>query len=304
MIKNGKWVQSFRRKDSVRKVAAATIETRLAAVHYFFPLAVEQSGEDMEYVHQLRVATRRTSAALDLYAEFLPRKPLRLLRRQLKRIRRAAGNARDYDVLIDRHAHCEGDLPAEHFVAMVRCKRRDAQTPIAEVFRTTQCKGKLSRLAARLLRDLESDDSDACRPRFGRWAQKQLGMAANEFFRAQPRDLNDLESLHEFRIAGKRLRYTMELLVSAFPESFRTDLYPVVEQIQEPLGEINDHAVALHRFREWRKASKSRLDRRHLDSLMMQEKRDLKRAAKQFAKWWTPKRARRLRKLFRRITTF
>ena len=93
----------------------------------------------------------------------------------------------------------------------------------------------------------------------------------------------------------------MELLASAFPESFRTDLYPVVEKIQEPLGKINDHAVALQRFRAWRKASRSRQERRYLEYLMVREKRDLKRAAKQFAKWWTPKRARRLRKLFRRI---
>ncbi len=43
----------------------------------------------------------------------------------------------------------------------------------------------------------------------------------------------------------------MELLVTAFPASFHTRLYPLIERLQDRLGAINDHAVALKRFRSW-----------------------------------------------------
>jgi CHAD domain-containing protein len=302
MIKNGKWVGTCRRKDPVWVVAAATIELRLAAVRHFLPLAAEQSKEDLEYVHQLRVSTRRMVAALDLYADFLPKKPTRRLRRRLKQIRRAAGNARDCDVLLMRNEDCEGDPRAQRFVESVRRKRRDAQAPITVVFQAVQGKGGLDRLATKLFVALRSAHAGETKPRFGPWSRKQLQIVVNDFFASQPRDLCDLHGLHEFRIAGKRLRYTMELLASAFPDALREDLYPTIEIIQESLGGINDHAVALQRFRAWRKETNNRLERTHLKKLIRLEEKALQQAVNQFAKWWTPKRTRKLRKRFRRLT--
>lgn len=302
MIKNGKWVGTCRRKDPVWEVAAATIEMRLAAVRHFFPLAAEQPKEDLEYVHQLRVSTRRMVAALDLYADFLPKKPTRRLRRRLKQIRRAAGNARDCDVLLMRHEACQSDPPAQRFIESVRRKRRDAQAPIAGVFQSVQGRGGLDRLATKLFVAVRTAHAGEIKPRFGPWARKQLRIVVDEFFESQPHDLCDLEGLHEFRIAGKRLRYTMELLASAFPEALREELYPAIELIQESLGDINDHAVALQRFRAWRKETSNRLESSHLKKLIGREQKALKKAVNQFAEWWTPKRTRKLRKRFRRLT--
>jgi hypothetical protein len=72
--------------------------------------------------------------------------------------------------------------------------------------------------------------------------------------------------------------------------------------IQESLGDINDHAVALQRFRAWRKETDNRLERAHLKKLIRREGKALKQAVNQFAEWWTPKRTRKLRKRFRRLT--
>ena len=64
------------------------------------------------------------------------------------------------------------------------------------------------------------------------------------FFAAVPRDATDLAALHMFRIRGKELRYAMEVLAGAFSDEFRTRLYPIVESIQERLGEVNDLVTA------------------------------------------------------------
>ena len=78
-----------------------------------------------------------------------------------------------------------------------------------------------------------------------------MAPAATAFFAAADGDLSDVKALHSFRIAGKRLRYAMELFAAAFPPAFREELYPLVEELQEKLGEINDHAAAAARLEEW-----------------------------------------------------
>ena len=302
MTKNGNCVNGFRHKDPVWQVAAETIVMRLASVTHYLPLAAHQASDDLEYVHQLRVSTRRTVAALDLYDAFLPKKQARRLRRKLKQIRRAAGNARDCDVLLIRHEQSCDEPSAKRFVDSVRRKRSRAQIPITGVFQSLQGQGNLDCLANKLITALEAEHAEQTRPRFGPWARKNLRTVVDDFFAAQPDDLRDLEGLHEFRIAGKRLRYTIELLESAFPKVLGEELYPTIESIQESLGDINDHAVALKRFRKWRRKSDNRLEKEHLKTLIKREKKRLKRAVDDFAEWWTPKRQKNLRKRFHRLT--
>jgi CHAD domain-containing protein len=302
MVDNGKWAGSFRRKDPVWHVASQTVERRLAAVTHYLPLAAQLADEDLEYVHQLRVSTRRMVAALDLYGDFLPKKPTKRLRRKLKEIRRAAGNARDCDVLLIRHESCCGDPRAELFIQSVRRKRSEAQAPISAVFQSLRGKESLENLLNTVATTLEREHEGERRPRFGPWSREQLQEMVDEFFAAQPGDLHDLEGLHEFRIAGKRLRYTIELLASPFPDQLRAKLYPKIELIQESLGDINDHAVALNRFRQWRQETDHRLEKDHLKTLIKREKRSLKQAVAQFADWWTPQRRRKLLKRFRQLT--
>src|SRR5262249_46028634 len=66
----------------------------------FLPLAIEQPYKDPEHVHQLRVGTRRAGAALRAFKGCLPRKHRLATRDSLRTIRRAAGDARDWDVFL------------------------------------------------------------------------------------------------------------------------------------------------------------------------------------------------------------
>ena len=93
MTRMDKWIPGVSPDDRTSDVARRTLRSRLAAVHHYLPLAAEKSDEDNEYVHELRVATRRTTAALRLYADMLPRRRTARMERHLKQIRRAAGDA-------------------------------------------------------------------------------------------------------------------------------------------------------------------------------------------------------------------
>ena len=58
------------------------------------------------------------------------------------------------------------------------------------------------------------------------------------------RDPENMEELHNMRIAAKRLRYTMELFAPCFDEEFQQAL-KTVEAIQERIGTIHDCDVLL-----------------------------------------------------------
>lgn len=78
-----------------------------------------------------------------------------------------------------------------------------------------------------------------------------LAPLVDTFLETAKADLSDVESLHRMRLAGKRVRYAMELLAGAFDDSFRGELFVAFEEIQERLGTINDHVTAIKIFRGW-----------------------------------------------------
>src|SRR5262245_14351894 len=95
---DGKWIPGLSPAMPVAEAARRVLAVRLAAVRDGLPGALHEADRDVEHVHQLRVATRRAGAALTIFADCLPEKAYRTARKQLRRLRRAAGEARDWDV--------------------------------------------------------------------------------------------------------------------------------------------------------------------------------------------------------------
>ena len=87
MARMDKWIPGVSPDDRTSDVAGRTLRFRLVAVQHYLPLADEKADEDIEYVHELRVATRRTTAALRLYADMLPRRRTARMEMRLKRTR-------------------------------------------------------------------------------------------------------------------------------------------------------------------------------------------------------------------------
>ena len=130
---------------------------------------------------------------------------------------------------------------------------------------------------------------------FHNWAETQLGQAAENFFAALPNQNSDLSALHQFRIRGKQLRYTLELLASAFGPELREEHYPVVQELQEQLGRINDCVAADARLRRWRRKIDAPADQEILDKLIDRQRGQLDEAIAEYRAWWTPERAEALR---------
>ena len=102
-------------------------------------------------------------------------------------------------------------------------------------------------------------------------------------------------ALHKLRIRSKELRYAMELLAGAFPLDFRGKLYPIIETLQDKLGEINDRATAQVRLRQRIKSADDKAEVDYLRKLRAEERLKLKQARREFLDWCTQQLRKDLR---------
>lgn len=299
MSRKSKWIEAKSANEIAPAVARRAIRARLQTLWSWLPLAAEDAAEDVEFVHQLRVASRRAMAVLEIFDGMLPRKRSKWFTRQLKRIRKAAGEARDLDVLAPRLAEACNDNRSAAGIALLErlaLERRAAQPPIREIYDKLMQRGFRQR-AKKMLAKLRwrHDESP---PTFRSVAQTQLRAAAAPFFFAAEADFASALALHEFRIATKQLRYAMEVFADAFAPTFRKELYPLVEDLQEKLGPINDHADARDRYLAWLDDTQNESQRSLLGTFIAQETAALQQAIQSFREWWTPARAGDLKARF------
>jgi CHAD domain-containing protein len=230
-----------------------------------------------------------------LYREWLPRKPARWLKKRLKKIRRAAGDARDLDVLGARLIQEYGERAAA-VAEVVASRRANVQTAIVEVAESCRHGDRLVRKVSKLLAGIESQSGDEpTKQRFAEWAELQLAESSRSFFDALPGESSDTTALHEFRIRGKELRYTIELVVAAFGPDLRDEQYPVVEKLQERLGDVQDHVTAIAKLCEWANDGGSSELQAALRDLAEDERESLIDAVSDFQNWWNQERVEALR---------
>lgn len=289
-----RWVRGVCSDDAVSGVARRTLKQRLAAVRHVLPLAAKKADEDVEYVHELRVATRRATAALNLYAELLPRRKAAHLARQLKRIRRAAGDARDCDVLALQLAE-EDTAEFRRYLAEVCKRRRAAQRSFRKAYRRAKKGGHFDRRVKVLLRAIRRRRDDTL---FRDWAGLRLRPVAQKLFAAAPAGDARARELHRFRIRVKKMRYALELLAAAFPRSAAENLDAAVKAAQQTLGEVTDAAAADRRIQDWLRRVDDPAEANGLRKLLARERDRLERTRRDFLRWWTPQRLAELQARF------
>jgi CHAD domain-containing protein len=302
MIRKSKWIEIHSPDQSAAKVAARTLDGRLRLVAHYLPLAASAADDDDEHVHQTRVATRRAMTTLAIFQQYLPRKELNWFRKQLRRARKAANDARDFDVLADRLSERQettGDDPTcGELIEWIHDRRRDAQKPIRAIARRFD-KKHFKRRAKRLVKRLSKRRGKKnVADTFGHLALARMQELTDEFFAAEPRSLQNLDRLHRFRVCGKHLRYAMEVFAGAFRRTFRDDLYPQIEALQEQLGKINDHFVARGHYDRWLSEARDGARKALLRELIGEEETQLRHLHEQFLRDWTPERAVELHRRF------
>jgi CHAD domain-containing protein len=295
----GKWIRDLPPELPLSEAARRVLLPRLAVVAEYLPLAKQECGRDPEDVHQLRVATRRADAALRIFRTCLRGKEYRSARQRLRVIRRAAGAARDQDVFLDGLRQRMGDTAAseraglDFLIGYGLGQRHAAQKELAA----------LEENKARSFAEFVSDTLAGIdwphhrpEPRLAGLAGTLIPVLLGRLDATAAADLDDYDRLHQVRIAGKRLRYAMEVLVGCFGPSFREVVYPEVETMQEVLGLANDSHVASQCLRRLREELRDHPDTwgrvgKGIEGLLRSHDFRLAEQRRQFLDWWQRWRA-------------
>ncbi len=135
MVSTNKWIDG-RPDEAAHKVARRTLKRHFARMSHYLEQAVCGLPVDLEDVHQLRVFSRRAAAVIEIFADWLPRKRREWIEKQVRKIRKAAGAARDCDVLLERWTEHMRHAPSSHaalLMEQIKLRRRLAQEPIEEI---------------------------------------------------------------------------------------------------------------------------------------------------------------------------
>lgn len=204
-------------------------------------------AKDIEYVHRMRVASRRLRTALNLFHLYLPDDTAQIWHREFKGITKALGQARDLDVQIQLvKGLLMGDVAREYkygyrrLLLRLKQNRKKAQENVKSAIEILQAKGTLNRIHTVL--EMPGEGQGLIYP-------IALYQAASESIKKRLEDFHSYqefihtpsngEPLHAMRIAGKHLRYTLEIFAPLYQQS----LLPIIEimkEIQDQLGEIHD----------------------------------------------------------------
>ena len=293
------WSVTDSGRTRVTRVAGRNLRTRLDIVWSELKAACGPR-HDPEHVHRLRVASRRTLAAFKAFGDFVPSKQGGWFEKWLRRIRRAAGETRDLDVLISRvdgEALTAGAGRAkERLLAMLRKRRDVSRQPLRDVREKLQAadwQGRVERIVTSVAA-VESEET------FAAFARHAIRSPLRRFFARADRKLEDADEIHQLRIEGKKLRYALENFAVVFPASIRSAGLRALAEMQESLGAFTDHASAADRFRRWSREVGVGPDRKTLITLRKLEDAEAEKARKAFVKWWTPSRRRTLCQSFAR----
>ena len=220
---------------------------------------VAHEGSDTEGVHDMRVATRRLRASLQILEETVYQpKVTHRYRRQLRGLAESLGRVRDNDVFLEHLEHYRATLseegqaglePLRQGILDRQARNRKAMLKTLDSAKTRKMLHRLEEFVttpgAGLLRP--TGDGNESHPTLVRhfvtstvWRRYEEVLA----YETRVGPITPVAVLHRLRVASKRLRYSLEFFQDALPSAVKT-LHKQLVDLQDQLGAMHDHQVAI-----------------------------------------------------------
>lgn len=210
-------------------------------------------GHDQEFVHQMRVATRRLRTAVKLFEAHIKSEQLAAIDTELKWLGSELGATRDYDVFLSETLPpiCAA-YPNHAELTQLRIDtealQQRALTASRATIQSTRYQQLLMAAGAELLNLSRSPDVKATTKQSESmldFAQAKLSKLHRRI-KQHAKHLVSLgaEERHGVRILGKRLRYAGEFFTSLFPSKHAKPYLRHLANLQTVLGALNDGATA------------------------------------------------------------
>jgi CHAD domain-containing protein/inorganic triphosphatase YgiF len=249
--------------DPMAEAARKTFQLHFQRMLYHEPGT--RLGEDIEELHDMRVATRRMRAAIPVFGDYLDMNQMAPFVKGMRRTGRALGAVRDMDVFWEKTQHYLDTPPPDQPADLDPLRAAwEAQREIAR---------------KRMLAYLDSKRYGRFKEKFWKFLQKP-GAGALPVISGQseptPHRLRHvvpvavyqrlgavlaydewvtgpdvpMERLHQLRITAKGLRYTLEYFEEVLGPETKT-LINEVKGLQDHLGDLQDAVVASNLLRDF-----------------------------------------------------
>ncbi len=217
---------------------------RAAARRHFAQFLSNMAGalqHDPASIHQMRVSMRRLRSALYGARDLLPEAEYESVRLKLKYLLQSLGAARDWEVLTERMSELEDEEDIEDVQRAANAQKSRALVRAVDAVGSR--KNTMAVLEAmRWFEDLPT-------ARHGRKLKVRARDAAGDilcelFDRVRRRGRHfgeqSVGDRHRLRIAGKNLRYNVELYSSLYPQRKVERFLDLLKPVQDDLGHLND----------------------------------------------------------------
>ena len=216
-------------------------------------------GEDIEELHDMRVATRRMRAAFEVFRDAFEPKAIKQHLKGLRATGRALGRVRDLDVFMEK---------AQQYLDTIPQEQRSGLGPLLGLWENERQDDR-----EKMLEHLNSENYVNFKRKFLNFVSTP-GAGARPVSETSPHivkhivpaliytrlaavraygpilDSASIEQLHSLRIEFKKLRYTLEFFREVLGEEAK-ELIEEIKSLQDHLGDLNDADVACSILRQF-----------------------------------------------------
>jgi CHAD domain-containing protein len=206
-----------------------------------------RGAEDIEFVHRMRVASRRIRSCLPLFEECFPSKKYKEWRKEIRNITRALRDARDVDVqiaflktYIEKLKEESLHPGIERYLLRLRQRRERMQPRVIKALDRLEGSGVVEDME-KWCRKMRKGNADVHSPVTYQNALVNITSKLEEIFthEAYIYSPENIKEHHAMRIAIKHLRYTMEVFSPLYEGELKTQI-EVCKKLQDMLGDLHD----------------------------------------------------------------
>jgi CHAD domain-containing protein len=234
----------------------ADLSTKVILLYLFDIMKANEAGIkadiDTEFLHDYRIAIRRTRSALSQIRNVFPTKETDHYKSEFRNLGQLTNDLRDLDVYLLSEADFQARLPEtmrndiSPLFDYLRILRKQALKEVIQNLSSSEYGQVLKEWDAFLKEPISKKTATP------NGATAIVELAQKRIYKRYRRVIKDGdyilthtqdELLHALRIECKKLRYLMEFFTSLFPRKKMTRLIKQLKKLQDNLGEFNDLSV-------------------------------------------------------------
>ena len=234
--------------ETARKAMSRIYQVMLNTITRNIPGVI--ADHDTEFLHDMRIAIRRTRSGLSLVKRVFPKSVEDRFEREFSRLGALTGSIRDLDVFLLTYESCLARLPhylrpgIRDFFEGLKQKRQVEQKKLARALEA----GKNKAVLDAWQRALNRRDRQPAEL-FDVPVHDLAGRIILKRYKRVRRDGRLLDAVtpdadvHRLRVKCKKLRYTIEFFGSLYPKQEAKTIIRSLKKLQDILGRFNDLSV-------------------------------------------------------------